>query len=174
MLQVLDWKIKLNPESEVLECTNKLGLLNCIVPLSHFDYEQDGYYNLHYTNSRGDLSIYYEVTPFKVLLPERKVIKLKIQRDDNLNTILVGETGTIYFFTNYNDSENIFNISDIEENTKFETTVIDDSKNKYDVKCRLFEPTNKKIVILCNLDENLKNKNSYITLSSVKLNYGEY
>ena len=172
----LDWKIKLNPiANDDLICNNKLGLLNCIVPLSHFDYEEEGYYNMYYTNSRGDLSIYYEVTPFKVILPERHILKMRIKQEDNQKTIEIGQKGTLYFITNYNDNEtNIFDSSDIEENTKFETTIFDDEENTYDVNCRLFRPTNEKIVIICNLNENLNKTSQNITLSKVRLTYKEY
>ena len=171
----LNMKIKLNPEGDDLKCENLLGLLNCIIPLSHFDYEETGYYNLYYTNSRGDLSIYYEVTPFKVILPERKILKLRITEEDNLSIQHIGQKGSLYFITNYNDNEtNIFNSSDIEEMTKFTSTITDEEKNSYNVNCRLWKPRNKKLVIICRLDESLKSEYQNITLSNVRLTYKEY
>ena len=168
-------KVKLNHEGDNLDCVNLLGLLYCIVPLSHFDYEENGYYNLNYINSRGSLSIYYEVSPFKVLLPKRNILELRIKQEDNQINILIGQKGTLYFITNYNDNEtNIFDSSDIEEKTKFITTITDDEENYYNVNCRLFKPLNEKLVIICNLEENFKQEKQNVILNNVKLNYNGY
>ena len=172
-LNGLNFEIKLSPENDKLNCDNLLGMLNCIVPLSHFDYENSGYFNMHYLNSRGDLSIYYEVTPFKVLLPERKIIQIKIKQEQNTKTVVIGTKGTLYFITDYIDTENIFD-SDIEETIKLVTTIFDEEKNNYEVNCRLFKPTGEKLAIICNLAENLKKEIQDITLRTIRFQYKEY
>jgi len=165
-------KIKLNPESDYLECKNLQDLKQCIIPLSHFDYEDSGYYNMYYVNSNNTLSQLYEVTPFNVILPERNILKLRIKREDNYNSIKIGPKGILYFITNYNDDaeKKIFDPSDIEEKTEFQTKVIDSENNNYDVNCRLWKPKNNKIVILCELDEELKSA-MMITLNNSRLIY---
>ena len=55
--------LSLNPKEANLKCEAK-----CIVPKSHFKGEKNGYYYLHYNNSLGGKSIFYEVTPFNVIL----------------------------------------------------------------------------------------------------------
>ena len=138
-------KYKINPFGDVLECLDGMLLKKCIVPVSHFDYEENGYYNFYYINPRDSLSIFYEVTPFNVKLPERNILKLKIKKEDNLEIIDIGQKGTFYLTTDYNDNiTNIFDPFNIEENTEFNTTIIENNENIYNVNCRLWKPTNKK------------------------------
>ena len=63
-------KLTLNLESENLKCeaNYKYTTIQCIVPKSHFKGEKSGYYYLHYPDSLGDISLYYEANPFKVIL----------------------------------------------------------------------------------------------------------
>ena len=65
--------IRINKDAEELICTRKdSDVQSCIVPKSHFNGLKTGYYYLyhgHYDKTK-DLNIYYEVTPFKVILPE--------------------------------------------------------------------------------------------------------
>jgi len=46
-------------------------------------------------------------------------ISMNINEEKNNNTILLGENGTLYFITDYNDTEEIFSSPEIEENSKF-------------------------------------------------------
>ena len=63
-------KLTLNPKSENLKCDIGIyhSVVQCIVPKSHFKGEKSGYYYLHYPDSLGDISLYYEANPFKVIL----------------------------------------------------------------------------------------------------------
>ena len=64
--------IRLNKDAEELVCSSIGYVESCIVPKSHFNGLKTGYYYLyhgHYDKTKG-LNIYYEVTPFKVILPE--------------------------------------------------------------------------------------------------------
>ena len=73
-------KLTLNPKSDNLKCQySGFEIYQCIVPKSHFKGEKSGYYYLHYTNSLGGKSIYYEVTPFKVILSSN-IISCKFSR----------------------------------------------------------------------------------------------
>ena len=165
----LNLELKLSTNNDKLKCDNLLGILNCIVPLSHFDNEENGYYNLYYNNPRGNLSVYHEVTPFKVILPER----IRIKKEDNIGTIPIGPKGILYFITDFIDIKNIFD-SDIEETVKLDTIILDEENNNYEVNCRLFNPSGEKLIIICNLNENLKKEIQDITLSTIRFNYKEY
>ena len=59
--------VKLNPESSNLECNTKDSYVKCIVPKSHFQGKQDGYYYIHYKNSRGGDSIAYSSPAIQVI-----------------------------------------------------------------------------------------------------------
>lgn len=96
---------------------------------------------------------------------------MNINEEKNKNTRLLGVNGTLYFITDYNDTENIFSSPDIEENSKFNSTIIDNEKNQYDVNCRLFNPKNETIVVLCRFKGELKNENNVITLNEISFIY---
>ena len=63
-------KLTLSPKSGNLKCEfgRYHSFVQCIVPKSHFKGEKSGYYYLHYPDSLGDISLYYEANPFKVIL----------------------------------------------------------------------------------------------------------
>ena len=77
---------------------------------------------------------------------------MNINEEMNNNTRLLGKDGTLYFITDYNDTENIFSSPDIEENSKFKASIIDEKEVRYDVNCRLFNPKDDNIVVLCKLE----------------------
>ena len=63
--------LTLNIKIDNVKCKHGSGgynVIQCVVPKSHFEGEKSGLYYLHYTNSLGEKSIFYEVTPFKVIL----------------------------------------------------------------------------------------------------------
>lgn len=66
----LEHKYYLNPKSTNLTCVIIQGILNCKVPKSHFQGEQSGDYNLYYNNSAREKSMFYEMTPIKVIIPK--------------------------------------------------------------------------------------------------------
>ena len=100
-------------------------------------------------------------------------ISMNINEEMNKNTRLLGVDGTLYFITDYIDTENIFSSPDIEENSKFKGTIIDEKENQYEVNCRLFNPKEENIVVLCRLEGNLKNENNLITLNEISFIYNE-
>jgi uncharacterized cupin superfamily protein len=168
-------KIKLNPESSDLECEDLNEMKKCIVPITHFDNKESGYYYTFHSNHLNDSSIYYESNPINVILPPLdKRIEIILEEELNHNIINIGIKGTLYFRTNYNDSENIFNISDIEENTKFETTITDEDNNEYNVLCRLWKPEIGKFRVFCDLNETLSKKEGNIQFNSAHLKYDDY
>ena len=62
--------ITFNEDKEDLECEN-FGeyYKKCVVPKSHFEGKQGGYYFTKYTNPKGGKSISYEISPLKVIMP---------------------------------------------------------------------------------------------------------
>ena len=167
--------IRLNPDAEELECENEIEVKRCFVPLNHFERKASGHYYTYRNNYLDQPQINYESPRIEVILPIDYEYKIRIKEEDNKNAIEIGEKGTLYLFTDYNEDEtNIFDPSDIEENTIFETTIIDDEENTYNVNCRLFKPTGEKLIILCHLNENLKYTTQNITLTDVRLTYHEY
>ena len=148
--------IKLNPNSPNLQCDYFSGMKKCTVPIYHFIGRKNGYYDTYHVNHQGDLSINYEVNAINVKLSEEDIIEMYVNDEDNNNEINIGQKGLIYFISNFTDNENIFDISDIEEKTQFETQIADQNYNNYLVTCRLWKPINEKIRIFCQLNEELK------------------
>ena len=168
--------IRINPYGNDLNCSNfNNSTKRCIVPKSHFDYEFSGYYYLYHLNHLRKYSIFYELPPIQIILPENKNIMLKITNENNQN-IIVGEKETITFFTNYNDKgKNIFNDIDINKYISFNSTIIDTGRNKFNVTCKIWKTIDENIIIMCNFNNNnLFYTRNYIILNETTLNYGDY
>ena len=168
--------IKLNIDSDELNCQDiNENTTKCFVHKSHFENKESGYYYIYHLNHKNNYSIFYEMPPIKVILPEEnnKLI-INIKKEDNKN-IVIGYQGIFAFITDYNDNEtNIFDIIDIEEKAKFNTFIIDNNRNKYNVSCRLWKPIDEKIRVICSLNENLKNNNQDILLVKFSFDYNNY
>ena len=149
----------------------------CIIRKEYFN----NYYGIHHfyiqhTNNINSSSIFYEISPIGVKLRQSHEIILRINIEDNNKLIKVGEKGVLFFVTNYNDSENKFDIKDIENETIFDSKIVDKNENEYNVSCRLWKSINynNNINIICNLKENLKFSYQNIKLNDVKLEYKNY
>ena len=148
----------------------------CKVPKAHFDGNKTGSYLTHYKNHLNSLSVAYDARAFEVILEQNILIKVNLE--DNKETKLIGEevidkeTGnitlpTISFVTNYDDTEsNIFDISDIESLTSFETKFTGEDGN-YSASCRLWKPQNEKLRLFCKT----KNLKGSYTFPRVSFNY---
>ena len=98
-----------------------------------------------------------ENSPIDILTDTDNKLNLTIKDNFNKNILKVGQKGIIYFVTDYNDyKSNIFDASDIEEKTKFDTIIKDEELNEYNATCKLWKPNYDYIRIICSLDENLK------------------
>ena len=162
--------IRLNPESEELDCEElyyNFKIKKCLVPKTHFNGKESGYYYTYYLNGENGLNINYDISPILVSLPKGDVLIINIKKEDNKNIIKIGNKGTISLITDYYDSNDIFNSSDIEENTKFKAEFF--GNKNYEANCRLWKPKNERIRMICKFDKNLENGN-------IKLNrvYSEY
>ena len=100
-------------------------------------------------------------------------IILNITEENNKNEVIIGLNGTIYFITDFYDNENIFN-EYIEQNRTFITNLTDNYENNYEVKCKLFNPTNEKLRIFCNLNETLLFTEQNVTLNLTSFSYTNY
>ena len=157
--------IRLNLNSDDLECTRTVDLLSCKVPLNHFKNKKNGYYYTYAQNDNGIWQILYDVNPVYVKLPEQNDVVLRIKEENNKNVVKIGLNGTLYFVTDYVDNENIFP-ENIDETYEFITFILDDYGNKYDVNCKLFKSENEKMRIFCNLEEKLFFTEQYVTLNT--------
>ena len=161
------------PDLNDLLCAPSNNSFICTIDSDYFENNPNGYYNLYYLKRLKTYSILYEVPPFQVILPKRKTIDIKVKENDNLNPIKIGEKGILYFITNYNDTErNIFNTSDIEEKTQFETMIYDNIKSKM-ISCRLWKSYNDNIIIICKLNSHDLALNVF-KLEKVSFDYNEY
>ena len=89
--------------SSYLECQNKNGVKECIVPKSHFT--KSGDYYTYYENSYGYKSILYEIPKIKVILNGKNSEQTPDDSEDNLVGIIIGSVigglivvGIIVFF----------------------------------------------------------------------------
>ena len=160
------------PDLLDLKCSYSRKAFTCIINSDYFEYYPYGYYNLYNLNDLKTYSLLYEVPPFEVILPKIKIIKIKIKENDNKEPIIIGEKGIIYLVTNYNDNKrNIFDASDIEEKTKFETMIYEDLRSNI-IYCRLWKPIIDNLRIICKL--NNVDITQKFKLETVNFNYNEY
>ena len=153
--------IKFVEDSPALNCTNEKYIKKCIVPITQFDGNQTGYYYTFYSNNNITF-ISYDASPIKVIL--NKNIAIKVKYEDNKEPLVFGREvyddwkrkeiyfPEISFVTAYNDTiSNIFDISDIEEKTKFTIRFYEYnySYNYFNMDCRLWKPQNENLRIIC-------------------------
>ena len=92
-----------------------------------------------------------------------------------MNPIKVGYKGTLYFVTNYDDTEkNIFDVYDIENRTHFDTILKDTNGNEYYINCRLWKPIGDNLRVFCELDDYLNYNEQEVTLNYTSFTYGKY
>ena len=171
-------------QSNSLSCDNLIGMKRCNISLSYFltqnnkevDYYSVEYYS-SYTYSR---KIDYSVAPVKVTLPTN-ILNINIRSYDNSDTKLICKNGAFYFISSYDDTyTNIFDASNIEEKTLFKTTITQAyyyNQIYFNLTCHLWKPKNKKIVIICQINDNLDILNDisfYAYLNETILDYNGY
>ena len=161
--------IKLNNESPNLNCEDLEGMKKCTVHKDHFIGRKSGSYQTLYSTNNNAFIEYYESSSIKVTLPEEKIIEILVSDDENNQVIDIGDSGIVYFISNFKDENKIFNGDDIEEKTEFKGTITDKDLNNYETTCRLWKPTNEPIRIFCKLNRKITNKN--IKLNSASFMY---
>ena len=87
------FKIRFNMDAEDLKCQerfyshsyNYIEFLNCIVPKSHFDGKENGYFFISRKNHLNGYSICYEIPPVKVILTKENSKK----KNNNFSSIVL-------------------------------------------------------------------------------------
>ena len=97
---------------------------------------------------------------------EAKEIEISVKHKD---PIYLGRSCTFYFNTNYKDTENIFDDSDIEEKTTFKTTI--KFIHSDDINCFLWKPINGNIVIFCKIVKEEYINYTFVTLAKASFIY---
>ena len=142
-----------------LECENKNKMKKCKVPISYFikqNYKENtnSYIYPSHFYSYNELITDYEVAPILVTLPD-KMIVINVINNENSDTKIICNNAMIYLITDYDDSNNIFDSSDIEEKTLFNTSFKTVNNNNYNITCRLWKSNKKNIFILCQTNNDL-------------------
>ena len=160
--------LKLNPDSRTsLVCKDLEKMKICEVPIDHFT-GSSGQYNIYHTNHFDEFNIYYDSPLINLALPEI----ISIKRDYNLKTKYIGYEGILNFVLDCDDSiTNIFDSSDIEEKTIFNTKMEVDNTTIIDVNCKLWKPIDEKLNMFCKLSNNLTRGEHSFKLNSYYLKY---
>ena len=134
--------------------------------------------NLRLSNSKSELQVFNQIDykneeEKKIINPD---IIINITYDDNQNSIKVGNKGTLYFITDYNDNElNIFDSSDIEEKTAFQTFCTERrTKGNFTLSCRLWKPSYGNLKLFCKLNDFFTNGYHSILINNTIFNYRSY
>jgi len=137
----------------------------------HIIDNKNEYYYLNQLNGERKF-IHYESSPIKVILPDN-ILKIYVNDEDNEEKIIIGKNGFFSFVTNYTDEKDIFDVSDIEEKTYFNTTISQNDNNTlFNVNCRLWKPKNNKLRLLCKLNQDIGI--NYIKINSAIFSYKKY
>ena len=70
-----------------MNCENKKGFKQCIVPKNHFN--EEGYYYTLYNNSFDKESIAFEISTVKIILKQNKTDEPESDEPDNSKTNLI-------------------------------------------------------------------------------------
>ena len=165
--------LRLNLEGNNLEC--RIGdLLNCILPASHFKNKTSGYYYTYHENEDGVWQILYDADPIYVKLLDDDSVVIRIKEDYNKNVIKIGKKGTLYFTTDYNDTENNYFDFDSDRKTNISTVLLDEQGNEYDVICKIWKQNDGIVKIFCDLNETLKFEEQMVALNLTRFNYSNH
>ena len=98
--------IKLNPEGDDLECEDiKEFYKRCTVSMNHFKNKTSGYYYTHHENHLNKPIIFYESSPFKVILPKIENLNISLKIEHNKDGIKIFNNGVFFLVTDYNNKE---------------------------------------------------------------------
>ena len=167
--------LRLFPDLDDLDCSISNQIYKCYVNRSYFENKKSDYYytyRLIKDNNYNVYSIFYEFSPIKVIIPENNNIYIKIKKPEK--DITIGQNGTLFFKTNFNNNEiKVFNDSDIEDIT-FTAKINDIHGTYYDANCEFLKIADNYIVILCHLKQSLIYQKQQIILKEAKFNYKNY
>ncbi len=164
--------IRLNPDAtKDLDCENFVNRYKrCIVPKSHFENKKSGYYSVYHLNPINKYSKFYEISPIKVILPSEDNIIIKI-KDIDTSPVKIGLNGAIAFKTDFEDSQNIFDPSDIETKTVNKLSFSGNNKI-YQAVCHLWKPIRENLRLICKFNDNIDSQK--IKLNKFIFAYKDY
>ena len=165
-----------------LNCEKLIGVKICKIPIFHFikqNYKENNISYIYHSSSKNNIKIDYGLPPIKISLPNN-IIKIPIAVEENSNTKVVCSNFKIYLITDYDDSNNIFDASNIEEKTSFNTTIRLDTNYEQmlnNINCRLWKSKNRNLIIICQTNFNINvgedfNAKGHITETT--FNYNDY
>ena len=165
--------IRLSPFSNDLECSNiENRFQRCLVNIRHLRSGSNGYFYTYHTNHDGKSIIFYELSPFKVIFPE-KTIYISINQKNNIDKIKLKPKDTAFVLvTDYIDKDKKFNSND---NINFIGTFKNNGTG-LDLKanCRLLIPENDNLRLICKGNGLLFFYNSYFYLKYIKFTHNKY
>ena len=167
--------LKINPDTDsYIECEDLTGMKKCIVSKSHFENKEIGYYYTHFINHLSYYSIHYDANPFYFKLPVwEKEIEIGIEELDNINNIIIGKNQIFVLVTNYIDTENIFNETEI-ENYYFPGNFFDSDENRlYKSSCNFWKRENEKLRLICQIKDYLLKQEQNINFNNIKFIYND-
>jgi len=158
----------------IFDIVNNLNEMKlCKVSFAHFRNEYNtGIYNTFHSNYENNFTIYYDIPPIKVTLPEIKKKEFVISELNNNNTIYIGADNILNLVTNFNDSiSNIFTFTDTDRFV-FNTTFSNDKNDKLiNGICDLWQPENENTRLICKLAEAFDYGEQNICLNDYSINY---
>ena len=146
--------LSLIPENKesLISCKDYYKMKLCNFTNFYFEKDNSGIYNTYHLNHKSTYSCYYDSSPIKITLSYEAI---DIDIKDRYNK-KIGVNGRMYLRTDYNDEDkNIFNDSNIEENTKFSNNIIYDETESSIVDCNLWKTFEGIIFIFCKFRINL-------------------
>ena len=157
---------------ENLDCEDLTFIKRCTINKNYFKGKKSDFYYLYHLNHLNELSRFYELSPFEVILPSDTIV-IRIKDEDNQFTNEIGSKGTIEIITDFNDDENIFKVLDINQFT-FTNKLMDENNNIYDAVCNLWKPNSGKIKLFCKFNANLPNQNQIIIFPDIDTSFKSY
>ena len=154
--------IKLKDDSSNIECHNLIEMKLCKVSFAHFRNEYtSGYYNTSHSNNEVNFTIYYDIPPIFVNLPEVNIIEFAINEYDNNNTLYTGTNNILYFVTNSGSTKLSLN-----------TTFSNDKNDKViDGTCELWQPENENVRLICKLSDIFDYEEQNLYLNEYSFNH---
>ena len=158
--------VRLNPDSnEDLTCINLGNIKKCNVTREHFNDNLSGYYYTYHKNDFENYAISYELSPIKIILPTY-IVKIIV----NEEPIKLGKKGAISLITDFIDSKNIFNSSDIE--TKIFNAQFSGINSNYSANCHFWVLIGENLRLICQFNENIYDRK--IKLNNFTFNYDRH
>ena len=118
-----------------------------------------------------EINTVHQNPPLRKLLKETICI---ISVDNYINNVTyVGKKGALALNTSFIDENNVFDTSNIENQTNFKNIIKSKEEKEYEINCRLFKYTHYPLIVLCELDENIPQGNYSINFNNISFRYND-